>query len=78
MLCEALQGGVRVGDGVREVTDLHGWLGLGLPMRDSLIPPWCVIQSTSSFPNCDVAERVDLPGTERVYDELNSSILNLI
>jgi hypothetical protein len=56
---------------------LHGWLGLALPMRDSSIPPSCAIQSTDAFPNCDVAERVDLPGMERGYDELNCLIPNL-
>jgi hypothetical protein len=30
-----------------------------------------------AIPNCDVAELVDLPGMERGYGELNSSILNL-
>jgi hypothetical protein len=64
---------------LRKLPILHGRLGLALPMRDSSIPPWCAIQSTNAFPNCDVAERVDLLGMERGYDELNCcSIPNLL
>jgi hypothetical protein len=67
-----------MGDALRMLPNLHGWLGFALPTRDSLIPPLCGIQSTNAIPHCGAAERSIFSGMGRVYDDLNSSILSLI